>query len=121
MIATDDVAVITPFWSGVPYEMLIIPRHHEAHLQDANDESLRAVGIALRDALGQLTAVHGDVAFNLGFHTAPHEHAGGYHWHAHVWPNLVTQAGFERGTGVQINVLPPEQACETLKSITVNA
>jgi len=121
VIASDDVAVITPFWSGVPYEMLIIPRHHEAHLQTASDESLRAVGIALRDALRQLTTVLGDVAFNLGFHTAPHEHGGGYHWHAHVWPNLVTQAGFERGTGVLINVLPPEQACETLKSITIDA
>jgi UDPglucose--hexose-1-phosphate uridylyltransferase len=38
-----------------------------------------------------------------------------------VWPNLVTQAGFERGTGVLINVLPPEQACATLKSITIDA
>jgi UDPglucose--hexose-1-phosphate uridylyltransferase len=117
VLVTDDVVVITPFWSGTPYEMLIIPRQHEPHLQDADDESLRAVGLALRDALGQLNSVVGDVAFNLGFHTAPHQHTGQYHWHAHVWPNVMTQAGFERGTGVMINVLAPEEACHTLKQV----
>ena len=57
----------------------------------------------------------GDVAYNIGFHTAPHEHSGQYHWHVHLWPNLVTQAGFERGTGVMINVVPPEDAAATLR------
>ena len=37
VFANDDVAVIAPYWSGVPYEMLIVPRHHEGHLQDAPD------------------------------------------------------------------------------------
>jgi UDPglucose--hexose-1-phosphate uridylyltransferase len=121
VFATDDVAVIAPYWSGAPYEMLIVPRHHEGHLQDAPDDSLAAVGIALRDALGHLNAALGDVAFNLGFHTAPHQHTGQYHWHAHVWPNLVTQAGFERGTGVMLNIVPPEQACDTLRSVAASA
>ncbi len=118
VFANDDVAVLCPYWSGVPYEMLVIPRVHEPHMQDASPESLAAVGIALRDALGHLNAALGDVAFNLGFHTAPHQHTGQYHWHAHIWPNLVTQAGFERGTGVMINIVPPEQATDTLRSVT---
>ncbi len=121
IFANDDVAVIAPYWSGAPYEMLIVPRHHEGHLQDAPDTSLAAVGIALRNALGHLDAALGDVAFNLGFHTAPHQHTGQYHWHAHVWPNLVTQAGFERGTGVMINIVPPEDACDALRSVAASA
>jgi UDPglucose--hexose-1-phosphate uridylyltransferase len=118
VFANDDVAVITPYWSGVPYELLIIPTDHEPHLQDATDDSLAATGLAIRDALGVLHGLLGDVAFNLGFHTAPHQHTGQYHWHAHVWPNLVTQAGFERGTGVMINVVPPEQACTLLRDVS---
>jgi UDPglucose--hexose-1-phosphate uridylyltransferase len=101
--------------------LLIIPRHHEPHLQDASSESLAAVGIALRDAIGHLNSALGDVAFNIGIHTAPHQHTGQYHWHAHVWPNLVTQAGFERGTGVMINIVPPEHACDALRSVTTPA
>lgn len=114
--ADDDVAVLCPYWSGSPYELLIVPRRHELHLQDADDDSLEAIGRALRDATGFLNRALGDVAYNVGFHTAPHAHTGEYHWHIHVWPNLVTQAGFERGTGVMINIMPPEQAAETLRN-----
>jgi len=121
LFANDDVAVVCPYWSGAPFELLIVPRDHEPHLQDASEVSLAAVGIALRDALAHLDAAIGDVAFNLGFHTAPHQHTGQYHWHAHVWPNVVTQAGFERGTGVMINIVPPEQACDALRSVAASA
>ena len=110
------VGRVAPYWSGAPYEMLLMPRRHEPHLQDADPETLAAMGRAIRDALGHLASGIGDVAYNLGFHTAPHEHSGQYHWHVHLWPNLVTQAGFERGTGVLINVMPPERAAETLRT-----
>jgi UDPglucose--hexose-1-phosphate uridylyltransferase len=121
VIANDDVVVMCPFASGVPYEMLIVPREQHAHLPDASDESLRAVGIALRDAIGHLNKALGDVAFNLGLHTAPHQHSGDYHWHLHIWPQVTTQAGFERGTGVLINIVPPEEAAATLRSVGANA
>ena len=113
----DDVACIAPFWAGTPYELLIVPQRHESHLQRAEPDSAAAVGRAIRDAIFQLNAAVGDVAFNLGVHTAPHGHTGLYHWHVHVWPNLVTQAGFERGTGVMINVVPPEHAAAALRTL----
>lgn len=119
--ATDDVVVLCPYWSGSPYELLIVPRRHETHLQGADAESLDAVGRALRDATATLNAALGDVAFNVGFHTAPHQHTGEYHWHVHLWPNLVTLAGFERGTGVMINIVPPEDAADVLRSAHVPA
>jgi UDPglucose--hexose-1-phosphate uridylyltransferase len=121
VFANDDVAVLCPYWSGAPFELLIIPRRHEQHLQDAADESLDAVGTALRDATAHLNKALGDVAYNVGVHSAPHQHTGEYHWHVHLWPNLVTQAGFERGTGVMINIVPPEQAAETLRGVTAHA
>jgi UDPglucose--hexose-1-phosphate uridylyltransferase len=121
VLANDDVTVICPYWSGSPFEMLILPTRHELHLQDSSDDALAAVGRALRDATRFLNALLGDVAYNVGFHTAPHSHQGEYHWHIHVWPNLVTQAGFERGTGVLINVMPPERAAEALRSVAATA
>jgi len=117
----DDVAIICPYWSGSPYEMLIVPRRHELHLQDTDDETLEAVGRALRDATAFLNVVIGDVAYNVGFHTAPYAHQGEYHWHIHIWPNLMTLAGFERGTGVLINVMPPEQAAAALRGVAAPA
>jgi UDPglucose--hexose-1-phosphate uridylyltransferase len=113
----DEIVALCPYWSGVPYEMMLVPRTVCSHLQDASDSSLAAMGRALRDAVAHLHHALGDVAFNLGFHTAPHQHTGDYHWHVHIWPVLTTQAGFERGTGVMINVVPPETAAATLRSV----
>ena len=48
VIATNDVAVITPFWSGVPYEMLIIPRHHEARRARPAQHRSRRCGVQSR-------------------------------------------------------------------------
>jgi len=53
------------------------------------------------------------------FHTAPHQHTGQFHWHVHLFPKLVTTAGFERGTGVMINIVPPEHAAEQLRRVSV--
>ena len=70
--------------------------------------------MALRD-------IHGDISYNLVFHTAPHHYNGSYHWHVHLFPKLVTTAGFERGTGVMINIVPPETAAAQLRNVAVKA
>ena len=115
-VLEDDLAVVLcPFWSGTPYELLVIPRAHEGHLQGSAPADLAAVGRTIRTALTVLSDGLGDVAYNLVFHTAPHHHAGTYHWHAHIWPKLATTAGFEQGTGVLINITPPELAAQELR------
>ncbi len=121
VFATDDVVVLCPYWSGSPYEMLIIPRQHDLHLQDSDENTLEAVGRALRDATAHLAEVIGDMSYNVGFHTAPHHHSGEYHWHIHIWPNISTLAGFERGTGVMINIVPPEDAATALRGVATHA
>lgn len=117
VLENPGVVVIAPFWSGSPFELLLIPREHHGHLPDASHDGLADMGRAIRDALGQLNALFGDVAYNLVVHTAPHHHSGQYHWHVHLWPTLVTTAGFERGTGVLINIVPPEDAAAEMRRV----
>src|SRR5579872_2231883 len=50
--ADDRVLVICPFWSGTPFEMLVIPRIHGPHLHRAAPADLVAVGRSLRSVLG---------------------------------------------------------------------
>ncbi len=121
LFANDQVMCVSPFWAGTPYELLLIPRDHDLHLTDSSDAILRAMGVAVRDSLLALRELHGDVAYNLVFHTAPHHYNGAYHWHVHLFPKLVTTAGFERGTGVMINIVPPEDAAEQLRKVSVRA
>ena len=121
VLENEYAMVVCPFWSSSPYELLIMPKEHNQHLTDSSDEALTGVGIAIRDALAHLVASLGDIAFNLVFHTAPSHHAGMYHWHVHLFPKLTTTAGFERGTGVMINIISPEQAADTLRHAAVQA
>ncbi|HSL60058.1 MAG TPA: HIT domain-containing protein, partial [Acidimicrobiales bacterium] len=94
IVAADEHAVvISPFWAGAPYEMLVIPRHHVGSLALGDEAGRASVGRLLRDALGRLRMVLGDVAYNLVFHTEPHHHEGTFHWHVHVLPRTTTIAG----------------------------
>jgi UDPglucose--hexose-1-phosphate uridylyltransferase len=111
----DRVVVLCPYWSGQPFEMLVIPKEHGTHLARSSPPDVVAVGHALRTVLDRLRRVVGDVAYNIVFHTAPHhqrdEH---FHWHVHVVPRLTSVAGFEQGTGVLINIVAPETAAQQL-------
>jgi UDPglucose--hexose-1-phosphate uridylyltransferase len=115
----DDSAaafLVCPFWSGVPYELLVIPEAHAGSLHHAAPGDLVAVGRALRTGLRALRAAVGDVAYNIVLHTAPRDHDGPFHWHAHVLPRITSVAGFEQGTGVFINIVAPERAAERLRA-----
>jgi len=112
----DHVVVINPFWSGTPYEMLIMPRTHQPHLFRADAEDLDAVGNSIQLALAALRARLENVAYNIVFHSAPFRTSGDYHWHVHLMPQFTTQGGFELGSGVLINVIPPERAADELRS-----
>jgi len=115
--ADDRSVVICPFWSSMPYEMLVIPRRHSAHLHTARPPDSSSVGRTIRVALGALREQLGDVAYNVVFHSAPFRSSAEYHWHVHLLPKVTTTAGFELGTGVMINVVPPEDAANELRPL----
>ncbi|MFM2071893.1 MAG: hypothetical protein RLZZ623_2156 [Actinomycetota bacterium] len=121
VFSNDDIVCICPFWSGSPFEMMIIPRHHDLHLTDSNDATLAAMGIGIRDAVAHLHEAIGDLSYNIVVRTAPHHYTGAFHWYVSIFPKLVTTAGFERGTGVLINIMPPEVAAEYLRNVAVHA
>jgi UDPglucose--hexose-1-phosphate uridylyltransferase len=108
--ARERVVALCPYWSGQPYELLVVPREPVAHLDRAAPADLAAVGHLLRDVLVGLRRVLGDIAYNLVAHSAPHRSSAVFHWHVHVLPHVATAVGFEQGTGVRINVVPPEVA-----------
>lgn len=112
-----DAVVVCPYWSGTPYELLVIPRAHEGHLHRAKPADVVAVGRALRSTLHRLRTLLDDVAYNIVFHTSPYRHETTFHWHAHVLPKVTSWAGFELGTGVMVNIVPPEHAATQLNEV----
>ncbi len=116
ILDTPHALVVAPYWSSVPYEMLLLPRSHGTHVHHEDQDVLTGVGLAIRDALAALKRTVGNVAYNVVLHSAPYNHGEPFHWHVHLWPKATTRAGFEMGTGVSINVMPPELAAEQLRA-----
>ncbi len=116
VLADDDVIVICPFWSGRPYEMMVLPRRHSSAMHHGDASSAVAVGQAIKRSLRALRLAVGDVAYNLIMHISPFASTTPFHWHVHVAPQMTTRAGFELGTGVPINIVSPETAAVALRA-----
>jgi UDPglucose--hexose-1-phosphate uridylyltransferase len=112
IIAIDDEAVLlAPFASRMPYELQIVPRAHEPSFANAitNPAHLLHEGFArLRRALGAPPPL------NLWVRTAPRG-TDTFHWHIDVVPRLTQLAGFELGTGLNVNIVAPERAASELR------
>ena len=112
------MVVLCPFWSGAPYEMLVVPVTHGAHLARATPARHRG-GRAGRCAPRSTgcAAVVGDVAYNVVFHTAPHHQRDEASTGTSTWcRGSPSAAGFEQGTGVMINIVAPEVAAQQLSA-----
>ena len=58
--------------------------------------------------------------FNYTIRSAPAECIGvKYHWYLSILPRLTHVAGFELGSGMFINTVPPEAGAEFLRNVKV--
>jgi UDPglucose--hexose-1-phosphate uridylyltransferase len=111
LVAIDDeAALICPWASRSPYELRVVPRRAAARFEEDT------VGAAMIQTAMRLLArrFDGPPELNLWIATAPRgaEH---FHWHVDIAPRLTIKAGFELGTGVDINIYPPERAAADLR------
>jgi UDPglucose--hexose-1-phosphate uridylyltransferase len=116
-IVFEDAASVcfAPYASRSPFELWIVPRHHEADFGRATDEQLTSTGETLRKVLRLLDVLDGP-PYNLVLHTAPlHERVDEtFHWHWEIHPRLRDIAGLELGTGLPVNPVSPEDAVDEL-------
>lgn len=111
-----DSVAFAPYASRSPFEVWIVPRHHDADFARADDRAIRATSEALRQVLGRLAHALDGPPYNLVMHTAPlrEQVDGTYHWHWEIHPRLREIAGLELGTGLPVNPVSPEDAVEEL-------
>lgn len=120
-----------PFACYSPFELMLLPRRPSADYRRCSPEELADLADALRVCLLKWRGALGDCAWNLMLHTAPNEQSlagvsedfplleAYFQWHIEMFPRLTTTAGFEWGTGMHINPVPPEEAAAALRAIEV--
>lgn len=114
----DGAIAFAPFVSREPFEIRIFPKKHLPYFENTLDVDLDYAVEALQFSLKKLKKNLKDPDYNFFIHTAPikdkqeHEH---YHWHIEIIPKVSIRAGFELGTGVEINVVDPDEAAALLR------
>jgi len=108
----DNYLVFAPWASVHPFEFWLFPKEHQSSLRDLSQSQVKSLAEAMRISLGGVKSILNDPPYNFGFHQITNE---SYHWHLEVYPRLSIWAGFEKSTGMFINVISPEDAAVHLK------
>jgi UDPglucose--hexose-1-phosphate uridylyltransferase len=112
LVAVDEEALLVcPWASRSPFELRIMPRRPAPRFEDGQ-EGAGMLATALRALSGALGALP---QFNLWVRTAPRG-AEEFGWHIDLVPRLTIRAGFELGTGVEIDTYAPERAAADLRA-----
>lgn len=119
IIAENKEAVaFAPFASRHPYKVRIFPKRHHPYFEETDPKTLDGVRAILQLVLQKIQRKLSDPDYNFFIHTAPLKHQkqhAHYHWHIEVIPKILHEGGFELGTGVDINVVPPEALAKILR------
>jgi UDPglucose--hexose-1-phosphate uridylyltransferase len=112
LVAIDDeVALICPWASRSPFELRVIPRAVVASFAEDSAGTMM-IATALRLLARRFG---GSPELNLWVRTAPRGDSGAFHWHVDILPRTSIRAGFELGTGIDINTYAPERAAADLR------
>jgi UDPglucose--hexose-1-phosphate uridylyltransferase len=116
---TGAVIAITPFASRVPFETWLMPRAHAPRFEEATDQTLTDVAVALKDVLARVDWALERPAYNLVLHTAPFSGDAdlAFHWHLEVIPRVTRWSGLEWGSGISRNPVSPERAARVLRGV----
>lgn len=120
----DYFTAFCPYASRVPFETWIMPRKSDPFFEDIGPEERYALAEAMQQVLGKMYTGLQDPPYNYYIHSAPCDENGfvcdrslfqHFRWHVAIMPRLSMTAGFELGTGIEINTVLPEDAAAYLR------
>ncbi|MBZ0272749.1 DUF4921 family protein [bacterium] len=119
LVEQNDAAVaLIPFAARSALETWFVPRRHGADFRDATDDEIAGVAHLLKAQLTRVARILPRLACNVVLSTAPRGEDGrALHWRVELHPRTGTAAGFEQGTGIHINPMPPEVSARRLREL----
>jgi UDPglucose--hexose-1-phosphate uridylyltransferase len=127
--AGDDLRLVDgpavawcPRAGSTPYELRLALRAGGSRFDEAGDGDMQPLADATRSVLARLADATGNVPYNLVVHTAPPGTSRkSFHWYVEVQTRMAVVAGFEQGTGILVNTVPPELAAQQLREAAGDA
>jgi len=120
-VVTENTGYITycPDFSQWPFEKWIAPRDEGSRFGDVDDSQLSDLAMILQGAIQSIEAIYQDAQFNYIHPGVPFDYNyyiyHGTNWFIRIIPRFIHRAGFELGTGLNVNVVDPAEAARFLK------
>jgi len=114
--------VFCHFASRTPFETRIVPRRHYSRFDGITDGELDELAVILRMMLRKLYVGLNDPDYNFMISSSPISEGDLHydHWRLVIVPKLTTLAGFEIGSGIFINIMPPEDCAKFLREVNAD-
>ena len=115
ILQTEGFIAFCPWAPSYPHEFWIVPKKHTTSFSKITQKEINDLSLILRATLGGLSKSIKNVSYNFVFHLSPEKkNSRQIHWHIEVYPITNAWSGLERGYGVFLNEISPEQAAEKL-------
>jgi UDPglucose--hexose-1-phosphate uridylyltransferase len=118
-VETKRFVLFAPHAPAAKHEALIVPTEARAAFADVPDADLPELTRLLGRALRRLRDALDGPSFNLAFRCAPTR--GDLHawvWSLQILPRTSTLAGFQKGTGMRVTTVPPEETAALYRAAT---
>lgn len=115
ILKTDGFVAFSPWAPSYPYEFWIAPTKHNTSFSKITQKEINDLSLILRSTLGGLAKAVKDVSYNIVFHLSPEKkNSRQIHWHIEIYPITKPWSGLERGYGIFLNNVSPEDAAKQL-------
>jgi UDPglucose--hexose-1-phosphate uridylyltransferase len=124
----NGFAVLCPYASRTPFEMVIYPKRQCADFHGITDQEIAQFADVLKISTMKMNRALDRPAYNFLLFTAPTRSTRrdywntldkDFRWHAEIIPRVDYNGGFELATGCHINTVWPEIAADYLRKIEV--
>ncbi len=107
----ERFAALAPRAPKLPFETWLVPVDHDT---DFADETITEdLARSLHTLFGAVDRGLEEPPFNIYLHRIPGE---AFHWHFELQPRVGNVAGLELGGDMYINMIPPEESAERIRS-----
>lgn len=121
VMESEHFAAFVPYAAMSPFHIWIFPKRHSGCFMDIRHEEVADLAVNLRVVMSKL--YHGlenpDLNYIVKSMKPSYSQAGFVHWYITVIPRVSRTTGFELGSGIRINPLPPESAAEFLRNVKI--
>lgn len=113
----DSFTVYCPDFSQWPYEVWITPKQTNTIFGNITDAEITHLAKSMQQVLVQLKKIHANSIWSNDAYGYNYYIYHKTNWYIRIIPRFVSRAGFELGTGLNVNIVDPADAASAYRGM----